>query len=534
MVPKGEEGSHGHAARLHNIPPLGVSFEPGRFGRMVPELATPLVPPDEHLAELGLAMEDAGGGASGDNKNIPAAFTYLGQFIDHDITLDTTTLTEISQDPKGEVNFRTPRLDLDSVYGLGPRVQPSLYDRNSPGRAKLLLGVTSLGRNAEVKAGLEHDLPRNRQGFAIIGDERNDENLLVAQVHLAFMRFHNAMVDRLQGTVSDLDLFEAARTAVVHHYQAMVIRDFLAKICDPNAVALAIEKRRFFRFEYFSRYGAPYMPVEFSGAAYRLGHSMVRERYSHNRFFNRASGINSFNFFFLFTAKSGIIGTPNGPPTFPSDWIIDWRRYLDFKTKDKTGDFALNLSRKIDPYLISHLHSLPDGDLDKKSPDRSLAVMNLRRGVKLQLPAAQDLALFMGVEPLDPADIAAAGPDGAIAAKHGLHERTPLWYYILKEAELQQRGERLGQLGSTIVAETFVGLLQGDPESILTRDPHWRLGQPMRILTLPNANQSFSFADLVTMAAGGRTKELLSPVDDPANISAPVTQPTPEPAPAGE
>jgi hypothetical protein len=524
-----KNGGHGHGQRSDVIPPRGIAFKAGRFGRMVPELATALEPPDAAIVELGLAMtEGPGGKPSADNPNIPAGFTYLGQFVDHDITLDTTTLAEVAQDPTAIENFRTPRFDLDSIYGFGPRAQPSLYDRTSKGRAKLLLGDTTAAP-PRVKAVAGHDLPRNAQGFAIIGDERNDENLLVAQTHLSFLRFHNAIVDRLEGTVPDRELFAAARRATVDLYQAMILRDFLAKLCDVNDIAAAVSQRRFFRFEQFGAFGQPYMPVEFSAAAYRLGHSMVRNDYSHNRIFrpnNPPLPSATFDLLFLFTAKSGAIGTPGGGPanrpTLPADWIIDWRRFLDYGTTDTSDGFVLNLTRTIDPYLAEELHLLgvPPGPPAGRVPtaDSSLAVMNLRRGVKMKLPAAQDLAAFMGVDVLSPAAIAAAGPDGAIAKKHGLHERTPLWYYILKEAELTQAGVRLGPLGSLIVAETFVGLLQGDPESILGRNPSWRFGQPIPGLVLPGADLSFTFADLVAVGAGGRTKETLSPVDDPANV----------------
>jgi hypothetical protein len=519
-----EEGHHGRIYRHDIVPPRGVAFRAGRFGRMVPELATPLEPPDAALVELGLAMIDGpGGNQSGDNANIPAGFTYLGQFVDHDITLDTTTLNEASQDPTAIENFRTPRLDLDSVYGFGPRAQPSLYDRHSRGRAKLLVGATVVGGAEPIKAGLLHDLPRNAQGFAIIGDERNDENLLVAQTHLAFLRFHNAIVDQLAGSVPDGELFGRARRAVVDLYQSMLVRDFLTKICDPNDVAAAIEKRRFFRFETFGAYGQPYMPIEFSVAAYRLGHSMVREVYSHNRIFTPGGVVPAtLGLLFDFTAKSGDIGTeggaPSNRPTLPSDWIIDWRRFLEFKMENAADQLSPTLTRNIDPYLAPELHKL--GGAAQPSADTSLAVMNLRRGVKMKLPAAQHLARFMGVEVLRPEEIAAAGPDGKIAEKHGLHQRTPLWYYVLKEAELRGKGARLGPLGSLIVAETFIGLLQGDPESILARDPTWRLGDPIQNLVLPGADKSFTFADLVAVAAGGRGKEQLSPVDDPRNQGA--------------
>ena len=514
-MPDTKPGSHGHSPRQHVVPPLGTAFRAGRFGRMVPELTTPLDVSDDALVALGLAMVDAApADPAGDNANIPAGFTYLGQFIDHDITLDTTTLTESAQDPTAITNFRTPRLDLDSLYGPGPRVQPSLYDRFSPGKAKLLVGQTVVGGAEPIKPDLPHDLPRNPQGMAIIGDERNDENLLVAQTHVAFLRFHNAIVDRLAGTVPDDDLFAASRRAVVDLYQAMVIRDFLMKICDVNDVeAVLRDGRRFFRFETFGDFGQPYMPVEFSVAAYRLGHSMVRQTYGHNRIFDPTN----FDLLFKFTAKSGDMGKPgNGianRPKLPSDWIVDWRRFADFGAAG--GGVTRNLSRTIDPFLAPELHQI--GPPSPEPGNRSLAVMNLRRGIKMLLPAAQDLAQFMGIAPLTPAEIAGSGDDGDVAAQHGLHERTPLWYYILKEAQLRADGQRLGPLGSRIVAETFIGLLQGDPESILARNAQWRIGQPLPGLVLPGADLSFGFADLLAVAAGGTAADQLSPVDDPAN-----------------
>lgn len=519
-------GGHGRGPRHDAVPPLGRAVPAGRFGRMVPELTNPLVVEDAALVALGLAMDEKHGGKTGDNANIPAGYTYLGQFIDHDITLDTTTLSEIDMDPLGVENFRTPRLDLDSVYGLGPRVQPSLYEQN-PRRlntgtaaraARLLLGRTSVGGAEAAFGDLPHDLPRNAEGFALIGDERNDENLLVAQTHVAFLRFHNAIAERLaaQGTN---DLFKAARRATIHLYQAMVLRDFLTKICDPNDIAAAVDQRQFFRFETFGAFGQPYMPVEFSVAAYRLGHSMVREVYNHNRIFRPGGAVPaSLRLLFDFTAKSGQIGLPSGgpaaKPTLAGDWIIDWRRYLDFETTDTEGGFGLNQSRLIDPYLVEELHRLGLADGEKPNPDgrNSLAVMNLRRGVKMQLPAAQDLARFMKVDVLRPDQIGDDTPDGRAARAGGMLERTPLWYYILKEAGVVQGGDRLGPLGSRIVAETFVGLLDGDDESILGRNPMWRFGDPLPGLVLPGAEAQFSYADLIAVAAGGRDKAALSPI----------------------
>jgi hypothetical protein len=99
----------------------------------------------------------------------------------------------------------------------------------------------------------------------------------------------------------------------------------------------------------------------------------------------------------------------------------------------------------------------------------------------------------------------ATGSDGAVAQKHGFDRETPLWYYILKEAEIQGQGLRLGQVGSRIIAEVFIGLLEGDSNSYLTRNPDWKPSLPSAI---PG---TFTMADLLKFVGD------LNPIDDPAN-----------------
>jgi hypothetical protein len=174
-----------------------MDFRAGRFGRIFPELKA-LEVPEAALLALGEAMVEGGANQTGDNQNIPSGFTYLGQFIDHDINLDNTGIAERIKDIDQVVNFRTPRLDLDCVYGMGPRASPQLYDRRktspAPSSARMLLGRTVQGFvGPDVRPNLEFDLPRGIQGRALIGDHRNDENLLVAQTHVAFLLFHNAI-----------------------------------------------------------------------------------------------------------------------------------------------------------------------------------------------------------------------------------------------------------------------------------------------------------------------------------------------------
>jgi hypothetical protein len=514
------------------VPPPGRTVQAGKFGRMFPRITTPLEVEDAKLAALADAMRDGPGTPSADNKAIPAGYTYLGQFVDHDITFDTTPISERIVDRMAVENFRTPKLELDSVYGIGPAGSPHLYARD--GFDTFLIGACIPGNNlpdgrgdARMTKPLPNDLPRNMQGTALIGDPRNDENLLVAQLHLAFLKLHNKLMTetlpKRHPQMARDRLFAVARREVTWHYQWIVLHDFLRLIADPKEVDEVLRNgRRFYRFEEQQAYGQPYIPVEFSVAAYRLGHSMVRQGYNHNRAFPTAT----FDLFFLFSGKSGGIRGTASPaipgPAFaalPADWPVDWHRFFDLGepkqlgldvTKQSNG-FALNPSRAIDPYLAAELHDLPGAP---PGPLKSLAFLNLKRGVIMGLPSGQAVAAQMhnpacGLKypVLTPEEIAdpANGADGKVAAEHGLHHQTPLWYYILKEAQLRAKGRHLGPVGSRILAEVFVGLLQGDDESFLASEPGWRP-------TLPGAKPGeFTMADLLRFVGD------LDPLNAPGN-----------------
>jgi hypothetical protein len=500
---------HGTAGRHPTrafLDALSGHEDPGMFGRMFPTLK-PLAVDDPALTELANAMKDANPGSdTGNNPAIPAGFTYLGQFVDHDITLDLTSIGDKEADPTAVENFRTPALDLDSIYGLGPDGSRQLYARNrgdadgkTPG-PKLLIGRTINVPLGGVTGNLRNDLPRSPEGFALIGDHRNDENLAVAQTHLAMLKFHNKVCDRLASAGKPPEaIFTEARQIVTWHYQWMVLHDFVERLTAKGIVATILEQgRRFYRFK-----KTPYIPVEFSAAAYRLGHSMVREAYSHNRIFT-PGGVTpaTLDLLFQFTGLSGgIVGdlAPD-PPTAPtpipvlsSNWIVDWRRF--YQVAANPAGVPLNASRKLDPFVVPALHTLPGGG-------GSLPFRNLKRGVMLGLPSGQDVATAMNIaDPLTPEQIA-TGPDGAVAKKHGLHLKTPLWYYILKEAEQRGHGERLGQVGATIIAEVFVGLVHGDHRSYL-----WMKGKNWKPELPSQKPGEFTMADLLRFVGD------ISPID---------------------
>lgn len=489
--------AHGAATRemsRASLNALSATGDPGKFGRMFP-LLDPLAVSDDALEFLAGLMKDAVDAQgdtlpAGDNPAVPSGYTYLGQFIDHDITLDTTPLEEQEVDPLATTNFRSPSVDLDSVYGQGPVIHPHLYQRDPATHrttAKLLIGkaAESFDPAGGTVPDLPNDLPRNQVGRALIGDERNDENLLIAQTHVLLLKFHNKVVDLLttsQPALTGSALFDEARRIVTWHYQWIVLFDFVERLTEPGLVKrIKTAGRRFYRFR-----SRPYMPAEFAAAAYRLGHSMVRERYSHNRVF-RDGGVapGSLALLFNFTAKSGQIvgelfdqgalntGTGPGPlRDLPSNWVIDWRRFFDLGTPLGTPDFTLNPARRLDTKIVPALHTLPG----LTGREASLAFRNLRRGVILGLPSGQDVARAMGLAKLTEDEVLAGltPADKTTLRSHNLHKATPLWYYILKEAEVKHAGARLGPVGSTIIAETFLGLIHGDHTSFLWLSANWK------------------------------------------------------------
>lgn len=482
VVASGGEGED--AARMVMV---NNFLGPKRFGKMFPGLA-PFRPPDQALIDLGRAMrETLPEDPALENTDIPAGFTYLGQFIDHDLTRDETRDFPVIDDPELITQGRTPTLDLDSVYGAGPKRQPDLYDPGlQPSEARFRFGTTVPTPDANVA--LPNDLPRKRNRRAVIGDDRDDENLVVAQTHLAFLKFHNRVMDLLpRGEEDDGSAtftqaeetrkstsFHNARRTVRWHYQWLVLNDFLPRIIDPNVLDdVRTNGRRFFRFDGAPFDGEPFMPLEFSAAAYRFGHSMVRQTYNYNRVFVEATLDQLFTF------------TGAGVAPIPSNWIIDWRRFHE------VGQAAnRNFTRKIDLKLIPQLHELPNV---RPGQPRSLAVRNLLRGSRIGLPKAQDVAEAMGIEPLT-RDQLGGGDVGPVARRHDLHRNTPLWYYILKEAQAQTGGKRLGEMGSRIVAETFWGLLEGDENSFVSRRPGWTPAED----NLPARDSgNFTMADLL-------------------------------------
>lgn len=458
--------------------PRSTFYDQGRFGRLFPALPafaadTPTV--RAQLVELGRpgGIMDAGetstdpvalivdatlSAENPDNPRLTAGMTFLGQFLDHDMTFDPTSSLARAQDPESIRNFRIPALDLDSVYGGGPGVSPHLYDQSvDQGRTTMLVEPIPKSDKHCVDKKVRYDVPRNAQGTALIGDPRNDENLIVDQLHLAFLRFHNRVVadvrDDLGALATPQELFTEAQRIVRWHYQWMVLHQFLPLTCgDALAADILAHGRKFYDW-----HNSPYIPVEFSVAAYRFGHSQVRPSYRAN--FGTSATDPSKQFFariFVHTASGTDPDDLRGGCRAPRRFI-DWQTFFDF------GDGRARRNKLIDTKLSTAMFHLLGQPSDQ--PD-SLAIRNLLRALTMEVPSGQRVAAAMQETPLSATDLADLEP-------LGLHKRTPLWFYVLREAAVQAGGQHLGAVGGRIVAEVFHGLIDGDPSSYLSQDPDW-------------------------------------------------------------
>ncbi len=462
--PRTLDGGRGHGVgdpRGSDVAVTSTRTKQARFGLMFPELK-PFAPDDDLLFALAATMidprpplEDVSMSNDGlDNPYIPAGYTYLGQFIDHDMTRDPTPLPQQRVDPHALLNFDTPFFDLRSVYGGGSAVDPQLYDPDYP-------GMLRLGRSQ----GGPFDLPRAADGTAYVGDPRNDENLIIAQLQIAFIRLHNQFV------AAGKSFLEAQRLTR-WHYQWVIVNDFLPHILGSGVVEQMLKPgprgtitvdNRFYRPGDSKR---PMMPVEYSVAAYRFGHSMIRAEYE----------MHESTTLPVFGPQGGDL---RGSRPLPGNAWADWNYFYEIPKLEAPDD--RNMTRCIDTQLSLPLTNLPptvvahiDGAI------LSLAERNLIRGKRLGLPAGQDVATAMGITPLSNAQLGLTDPRWA--------GKAPLWYYVLKEAELGG-GCQLGPVGGRIVAEVILGLLERDKDSYFNAPTPWK-----------PASTPFAMGDLLVMA----------------------------------
>jgi hypothetical protein len=465
--------------------------------RLGEAMAEPAPPPGQQLQPTG-------------NSAIPAVYTYWGQFIDHDITANTdrqNTVTDITVEdlkplqPEVVVrdlrNLRRPALDLDSVYGDGPTFEggpetaaADMYDGIKLRLSEVAEGGGIPGDHIPTLGDNLRDLPRDSgaqlpedKTVALIGDGRNDENLIVAQLHVAFLRFHNAVVDWAQHQPGypqdDRELFERVRNLVRWHYQWLVVHDYLKTVTLPGVVdKVLLGGNKVFQ----PRYDEVYMPLEFSVAAYRFGHTMVRGFYDYNRNFGRPGtviGSASFRLIFAFTGSARPEPfNGGGTLTLPFNWVIEWNRFVD-KGDSLPDHFARKIDTQLAPPLFDMINQISEENEGLpeavKNILKRLAVRNLLRGYQLAIPTGQAVADALGVAPLTEEELRRNNSDAvnAALADGGFLQTTPLWFYVLKEAEARANGNSLGEVGSRIVVETLIGQLRADSGSYLNQDGGW-------------------------------------------------------------
>ena len=423
-----------------------------RFGLMFKQLPA-YAPPDGLLLDLADGMRDPrvpGTDPSTvdefDNPDVPAGFTFLGQFIDHDMTLDTTPLTQQQADPKGLVNFDTPRFDLGSVYGRGPALDKQLYESDGK-RLRLVQNENGV-----------LDVPRDSSYNAFLGDGRDDENHIILQLQMAIIRLLNTLL-------AEGNSFADAQRLTRWRFQWVIVNDYLPHIVGTETLGRLLKptsKGLAFAGTLYKpkNPNRPMMPLEYSVAAFRFGHTMIRPEYE----MHDGSIVQIFG-----TAGQDLRGTC----PMRADVEADWNYFFEIPGMEPPDD--RNMSRKMDTLLSLPLFTLPTSVVPEDSGPGaiprigSLAARNLLRGKRLGLPAGQDIATAMGAKVvLSNADLGVTGS--------GWGKKAPLWYYVLKEAELLHDGLHLGEVGGRIVAEVILGLLFADKSSYLNAAPSWRPG----------------------------------------------------------
>jgi hypothetical protein len=450
--------SSGHAARIardHCLAPERVDapIHGGRYGSLFAELP-PLEVDDAALHALGRAggLCDLGECPDEPDASGAAVWPFFGQFVAHDITADRSPVTHRG-DAERIRNFRVPRANLEGLYGSGPIGSPYLYAKDDP--AKLLLSAGGA------------DVPRNHEGIALIGDPRNDVHLFTSQMTVAFIELHNRLVDRLRADDTPEEaLFDEARRAATWHYQHVILREFLPGLIGAELATELLERGpQLYRVD-----GDPYIPFEFADAAYRYGHAQIRSRYQVN-------------------------GSLGPVPLFPdlmgfrpvrSEHAVDWTLQIDVP-----GHAPAQRAKRIDARLPAALIALPM-QISGSQPGTdysSLATRDLQRGQAVGLPSGEAVASRLGLPPLTTAQLG--------LAEHGWTNETPLWLYILKEAETLRAGEQLGPVGGRVVGEVLVGIIDSDPESFRSVAPDW---QP----TFPSRTGSFGLADVLAPVTANR------------------------------
>ncbi|MEY2507668.1 MAG: hypothetical protein QOH01_1997 [Verrucomicrobiota bacterium] len=356
---------------------------------------------------------------------IPAAYTYFGQFIDHDLTSEAYTPADSGPlEPRDLPNLRRHWLNLDCLYGDTPGKDANIYEDDE---VSFRVGNPLF------------DVPLGADCIPRVADHRNLENPLVRQVHAMFLLLHNAALTEIPGSLPASVRLRAARRRVCHQYQWLVRHDFLPMICEPDTYASILNGAL---IDWDGRFS---IPTEFARAAFRFGHSMVRDSYT-------LTAPTNFSLKCLLRVK----------PTRPL------RRGMAIRWGTFAGPSSSEHAARINTEIACELFHVPDHSvrlyrsIARETGEIALPWLTLRRGVAALLPCGQTVTEILGTKPIDP------NPDlWANLAAVQLEKETPLWYYLLLEAASLEDGRCLGPVGSRIIAETIEGALWANPDSYL-------------------------------------------------------------------
>ena len=466
-------------------------FQSGRFARLLPELPPLYINPIvlHKIGEAGGVMEDRG--LPNLTKSTELGLIFFGQFIDHDITLDDSSSLSSNNIPSQTDNVRTPTLDLDSVYGEGPEATPYLY------RDGVYLLTGEDYERCSPEPLISRDLPRNPLGTAIIGDPRNDENRVISQMQLGFLRFHNAVVDSIKdkpNAPSGHDLFEEAKRVATWHYQWVVVNHYLRSLCGDWIIDdIFANGRKIYvpEYQFNNEPVEPFIPIEFATAAYRFGHSMIVEK------FRVQPGEDSHDIF-------GRVYGQGFAPLASEKAIIDWESLLN------SGDDTFERAGQLDTKLAKSLLDLPFLPPTLPAFERSLATRNLLRAQSFLIPSGEQVAKLMmrkGVSEISLEmiqEVSEGAQKLAGTSSTALEKGVPLWLYILQEGKTIGRmdakatfskGEGLGPVGARFIAETIIGLMELDERSFLGSNRNW---SPMDSADKLGINGVTNLYDLLT------------------------------------
>ncbi|MGI8890419.1 MAG: peroxidase family protein [Chthoniobacterales bacterium] len=434
-----------------------IPYEPGqlpRYSRLFAPNDSPFH--SDEMEALGCFMERGKSPISdlAQGTPLPAGYTYFGQFIDHDLTRDDIPLAAavgLCQAPSEVVNRAGGRLDLNHLYGDGP------YSKK---HGHLFASDGASFRLAQLRFGLGDavDFPLGPAGPEAVED-RNLENVILRQLCAMFLKLHNCAVQEESKELTPQRRFHRARSRVSWQYQWLVREDYLFRLVKREVYQSLVERGRS-KIDW-TKTGFS-IPIEFSQAAFRFGHSMVRSQYDLNDRSRRTPLDEIFSF------------ESRGRP-LTSETVVDWNSFLGAGRPFLTMP-SLPIDTNIAPplfHLPKELH--PELKSSARNLPTQLSVRTLLRGAANRIATGEQVAKAFGLSSLRERCPNGGEESWAKLDELGLTGRTPLWYYILLEAEVEQHGLRLGTLGSQLVLEVIDGCLRNDPNSYLSRaGANWR------------------------------------------------------------